>query len=113
MTDPTVNVPMDPTTLNLYQYRSTATSSIEGSLKDGMETGHFPPVSRTHTPEIARPPFQLYETLINGYLSIHLPSSFQGRLTIHVGAGDPERHIKISSKFARSLRCAARDERLG
>ncbi|KAJ8514819.1 hypothetical protein ONZ45_g7671 [Pleurotus djamor] len=70
-------------------------------LKDGLEPGldRFPLIARIHTPELARPPFQLCATAINGYVSIHLPSSFQGLLTIHVGAGDLERHIEISTNL--------------
>ncbi|KAF9490321.1 hypothetical protein BDN71DRAFT_1454428 [Pleurotus eryngii] len=68
-------------------------------VKDGYEQGldKFPLVTRIHTPDLARPPFHLVANAVNGYVSLHLPNSFHGLLTVHVSAGDLEKHIEIAS----------------
>ncbi|KAF4582536.1 hypothetical protein EYR38_002662 [Pleurotus pulmonarius] len=68
-------------------------------VKDGYEQGldKFPLVTRIHTPDLARPPFHLVANAVNGYVSLHLPNSFHGLLTVHVQAGDLEKHIEIAS----------------
>ncbi|KAJ7126142.1 hypothetical protein C8R44DRAFT_874510 [Mycena epipterygia] len=53
--------------------------------------------THSHTPTLRRPPFRLALVSKNGFLSLHLPPSFHGLMTVRVGAGDLNNHITLSA----------------
>lgn len=60
----------------------------------------FSPLGFTlqHTPNLVRPPFHLVATAVDGYVSIHLPASFHGPVTVNVNTtGDLTEHISLSN----------------
>ncbi|GLB38928.1 hypothetical protein LshimejAT787_0600900 [Lyophyllum shimeji] len=65
----------------------------------GNEHMTFPLIAKIHTPMLPRPPFHLSASGVNGYHSLHLPSSFHGLVTIKVAAGDLDAHISLSRGF--------------
>ncbi|KAJ6538730.1 hypothetical protein B0H10DRAFT_2140146 [Mycena sp. CBHHK59/15] len=66
-------------------------------LCGGTENNAFPLIAKIHTPTLRRPPFRLTLAAQNGFLSLHLPLSFHGLLTVRVRAGDLNSHITLSS----------------
>ncbi|KAG5650926.1 hypothetical protein H0H81_010518, partial [Sphagnurus paluster] len=69
---------------------------IRGSKFEGT---NFPLIAKIHTPILLHPPFHLSAHGIDGYHSLHLPTSFHGLVTIHVAAGDLDLHISLSRGF--------------
>ncbi|TFK68537.1 hypothetical protein BDN72DRAFT_898030 [Pluteus cervinus] len=64
----------------------------------GRYINRFPLIARIHTPNLVRPPFHLVATSIDGYVSIHLPASFHGPVTVSVNTtGDLASHISLSN----------------
>ncbi|KAJ7741422.1 hypothetical protein DFH07DRAFT_751093 [Mycena maculata] len=50
-----------------------------------------------HTPTVRRSPFRAVLVSANGFVSLHLPPSFHGLLSVHVGAGDLDTRITLSA----------------
>ncbi|KAJ7686661.1 hypothetical protein B0H17DRAFT_1204089 [Mycena rosella] len=63
----------------------------------GGPDNSFPLLAKIHTPTLRRPPFRVALVSKNGFLSLHLPPSFHGLLTVCVGAGDLNNHITLSA----------------
>ncbi|KAJ7485368.1 hypothetical protein FB451DRAFT_1431295 [Mycena latifolia] len=65
----------------------------------GAPDNSFPLIAKiaSHTPTLRRPPFRLALVSKNGFLSLHLPPSFHGLMTVRVGAGDLNNHITLSA----------------
>lgn len=64
----------------------------------GRYINRFPLIARLHTPNLVRPPFHLVATAVDGYVSIHLPASFHGPVTVNVNTtGDLTEHISLSN----------------
>ncbi|KAJ7158360.1 hypothetical protein C8R43DRAFT_827628, partial [Mycena crocata] len=60
----------------------------------------FPLIAKIHTPTLRRPPFHAKLVSKNGFLSLHLPPSFHGLLTVRVGGGDLNNHITLSAALS-------------
>ncbi|KAJ7728427.1 hypothetical protein DFH07DRAFT_757275 [Mycena maculata] len=63
----------------------------------GAPDNAFPLIAKIHTPTLRRPPFRVALVSANGFVSLHLPPSFHGLLTLHVGAGDLNTRITLSA----------------
>lgn len=62
-------------------------------------TSNFSIYLLQHTPNLVRPSFHLEAFGLDGYLSLHLPTSFQGLVTVEVKSGDLNAHISLSREF--------------
>ncbi|KAJ7634799.1 hypothetical protein FB45DRAFT_909886 [Roridomyces roridus] len=62
----------------------------------GAVHSSFPLIARIHTPTLRRPPFRASLISPNGFVSLHLPPSFHGLLTVTVGSGDLNARIGLS-----------------
>ncbi|KAJ7512678.1 hypothetical protein B0H11DRAFT_1698588 [Mycena galericulata] len=63
----------------------------------GAPDNTFPLIAKIHTPTLRRPPFRAVLVSANGFVSLHLPPSFHGLLTVRVGAGDLNTRITLSA----------------
>ncbi|KAF8886773.1 hypothetical protein BD779DRAFT_1471026 [Infundibulicybe gibba] len=78
----------------------TATRTTLDLRLHGGKRNTFPLVAKIQTPSILRPPFHLTAVGVDGYVSLYLPESFHGLVSIKVRAGDLNAHISLSPQFA-------------
>ncbi|KAF8233109.1 hypothetical protein L208DRAFT_909131 [Tricholoma matsutake] len=92
--------------------RTTLDLKIRNNAGPGSAKNNFPLIAKIHTPTLHRPPFHLIASAHDGYLSLHLPPSFHGLLTVTIklNHGPPhncphlplDAHISLSPTFAQN-----------
>ncbi|TFK68535.1 hypothetical protein BDN72DRAFT_898029 [Pluteus cervinus] len=97
--DPGADEGLSP--MGLGRDDKTVQTSLELTVTGGERSWSrmFPLIARIHTLDILRPPFRLILNATDGYVSAHLPRSFQGLVAIQVSQGNLNSHISLSKAF--------------